>query len=35
VRADVAQAEQEVIERVLDAIRAVLTTDTVDRLDKQ
>jgi DNA-binding transcriptional MerR regulator len=27
VRADVAQAEQEVIERVLDAIRAVLTRD--------
>jgi DNA-binding transcriptional MerR regulator len=35
VRADVAQAEQEVIERVIDAIRAVLTTHSVDRRDNQ
>jgi DNA-binding transcriptional MerR regulator len=35
VRADVAQAEQEVIERVLDAIRAMLRQTTVDRLDNQ
>jgi DNA-binding transcriptional MerR regulator len=35
VRADVAQAEQEVIERVLDAIRAVLKQTTVYRLDDQ
>jgi DNA-binding transcriptional MerR regulator len=35
VRADVAQAEQEVIERVLDAIRAVLTQTTTDRVNNQ